>query len=592
MGIFYLSLASICSLLCILCYRLNKSTQTVIVPSFFLIKNFKEKKVHGKVKYPPRLILELLFISLLSFGIYKLAKKNTEKDVLVIINNSESMSAQVSDNKKTRLDQAKELFTNNIKSAYRYKIISNPQFSLTNVNEYLGYNEALAKVNEIAPSTLPDTLSTSIEKIVAESNPDLVEIYSDKKIILNSEQENLIIKNYYVGGVMPNTYISEVKSTVSSQGVSNLQLTFGFSGEGSTNIVYEIISLTENKKLIDKKELKVSAEYPSTISIDLKDNQSAIYQISIKNLLHSDAIASDNTVFYAQEKQVGKNINLISDIDEQSKLEIKQNIDSTLQGKVILSSFDKIEQAKNTIDIFYKTNFPEKIKNPSLIILPQASSDLLTLQNVLQQSSITSWDKLNQLTRYVNFEGLTIPRSIVFNLPNWGNGVIYNRSGPIYLSGIISGQKVIVSGFELLPFDRNRHAASDILLLNSLTDLQAKDSSFRSNLVLKENFNDIKCLTDAFECNLPKVYLEKGVYKNTQGLIVVNNINPIESQTFEEKNLLIDERSISQNEILDKNKKNIPVEIFAALILLVVDLLLIATKKKEVNWSDLYVQSK
>ncbi len=587
------------SALTILAYKFQKSSRRIVIPSSYLFLDFPEKKSKGKIYFPPRLILELLFIFLIAISIILIGEKNSEERELVIFNNSLSMSTMVgSESKTTRLDLAKKSFIQNATSDKKYKLRVLPNdFSKSGDSELDQFEDlsvVLKKISEIKGSTSAETLASNFEQLYLQSVADKVSIYSDKEIAFSGSDGNKIAA-VNVGVKAPNVYIADVEVAQSSISEIKLDAKIGFSGEGSTKGQVEIYSVSNTvraeKKLLQKKEYFVQSDATSNVNFTfdprkISAESSAGFLIKIASSLQNDSNYLDSIAYAVVEARNRGRIFLVSDDSGLEQIASSLKTASRLEVEIISSKTYQSRTKDGDAAIFYRTKFPEKFNGPSLVVLPNSEDKNLEFLGVAKNTKVTSYANNSPLTRYVAFDTLQFPQTLVFKQSSWANGFIYSKSGPIALSGILDSKYVTVLGFEVLPFDKERKSASDVLLLNILTTLQANQNYRISNQV--KNQGNLICVTEEFDCQSQETSSEKGLYQdgNSEVYTAVNNFNSTESDTYSTHTLTLKTPENSLGFSAGKSADYIPFTLWGALIVLIFDLMLVIFKGREVSWRE------
>lgn len=590
--------------LCIYSYRFQKSAKKIKIPSAFLFLNMPQKKIKDKLNFPPRLLLELVFIALMFISIYELTTSHNEEKELIILNNSQSMSAKLDDTMsgggKTRFDKAVEMILENGSNSKKYRLITIPQATISNTDhsKYEDFSALKSRLKDIKVSSLQDTLPVEFSSLITESNANFVQIYTDKIINLeaNESQKQKII-SHQIGETKTNTYIDSFVSTDTPDGKYKFEAQIGFSGLGSTKTVVEFIEMNSGTwqpiETLFKTEVTIENDKLVTVPFEInKEKKNSSYKINLKKILQFDSIESDNEAFWIKDEALASTNQIIYLISDYQNLEtIKDSIKSaTLTNVEIISEDGALlkDFPKNSLLIYYKSRCPETIKAPSLVILPNAESKNLKISSIAKRISLTSWDKLSPLTKYISFDTLSIPQAMVFKDNNWGSGVIFNQQGAILVSGILNSNKIIVAGFELLPFDLERKSASDILLLNILSELKSVNEEVKLNQIYSNNYDSVTCISKSYNCETKLKFLEKGIYqvkKNDQiKNLAVNNLSSAESRTNHTFSINLKTPKDSLVDSTFDPDKKLPWSLWLALGVLLLDLILLNINGRELEW--------
>jgi len=588
----------IASSICIYSYKFQISKKKILIPSSFLLSKFPLKRNSGSQSYPPRLFLELLTLALISLTLFLLNQEDTQEKRLIIIDTSLSMSAK-SENEISALDRAKVNALKSLNPKQINQIISIP-FSETKKENKEFRDENLSiklledKIKNFKTSSLPDLISAELQEIIEKSDAEIITLYSDRSLKISNNntktKKKIEVKNF--GAQTQNAYISEVIETNKAEDIVELEVKINFVGIGSSNISVDLFEIG-NENSLATKNIALFPDQTNNAFFSFKPKNNSNYVIKLNKFLHTDSIEVDNYIYWTKTDSQKKEVNIISK-DTDSKMLIESITKATSRKTNFIPTEDynniKINENDNTFNIFYKVPPPQTFSLNSLIILPTEENEYLKVQNPGTKIEITSWDQKSSLTKYLNFETLKINQSLVFKANSWTNSIITSNEGSILNFGVKDSKKVIISGFELFPFDTQRKSSSDILLLNLLSEL-SKDNIINENISnLSNQYESLKCISGEEGCNENNIYLKKGIYsylKNERPKkFIINNINPEESNTYLKNEEIINLNSEDSNLVTLDKPINIPYILFFAIGLILLDLIVIIVRKKELSWKS------
>jgi hypothetical protein len=467
-------------------YRNSKSSNSKIVPSLFFLKQLEPGTPRNKKKKLPfRFFLELLFIIILSALLMTEDSLSKAKRLRIIVDISQSMGTKLKDS--TRLEEAKSALINLIEtesSDTKYYLETSPT---TNIKkDLLDQKDALSNINNLELINLSDNYSELAPLSIPITD---TLIFTDKKVLGGSVNQ----KSIYFS---PESNLALNTVSISTRdNASRVSVYYLFSGSGSNSFEL-LIEHVGQGRIISKSKHEILSGGTGSITIQLNEilDKDEIYKIGIQNSLQSNSLSSDDEIFFKPNEAGTPDILLIS--SNANNQESLTSLREILPGgtKFILESelgtLKKEERAQIPLTIYYQTDGPGEIFSPSLFITPRSSSKELEIKGTLSSPKISSWSEASQLTRYINFESLTLNAALKFKEVSWGNPVVRVNGAISLIEGQINNLPIIVSGIELLPFEGKKSPAASILALNAIKKLTSVTNTQKDIKLLQLEENE------------------------------------------------------------------------------------------------------
>jgi len=617
-----------------LAYRQVRSSTQKEVPSLFFIKQLSlPLKAKRKKKLPLRFYLEALFILLLSIYLAQPEIGSTSKKIALIIDISQSMGA-LNAQGESRIDLLKREVSETIgkqASSTRYLLFLIPSFlntklgaennppSPTNINKESSHissyslldKEILSRELESLTSVpFPDELEDSVEalgEILKAHDIDETYLYTDKET-KGELLPDIPMQRRIIGSPESNAYLVSAQTRIKTDGTSEVDVTFGLAGIGSSRIEVKIEEISPSDRTLLETEFTIQggAERQESLSLGTAlGKKNTLIKVQINSNLVRDSLSSDNElyIYHSPEETTASGLFVTgNDARHQNeRISLERALQIKIQG-INLDAYRLLKEeelSKYSLIVFYKTSPPLDVYTNTLILLPGEDNPIVPLQGVFSSPQITSWNTTHPITRYVKLPLLKVTQGLLFNKPSWGNSIISSEKGALMIAGSINGHDVVLSGIELLPFDGGKDRSNSILLLNILNSLSPQRNSINNSSpekksALLKDFSEIEQLTPTMNTfrkvknsNLALPPLETGIYRgslrenNEKKLFAVQNYFPNESNTFTSGVLTLDESTSVQTRTPDSAFAWYL--LLVALGILLIDLILVAYFGKEVE---------
>jgi len=574
-----LSLLGLIPLL-VLAYLKRRSERLQMVSSVLLLKTLPKHPIRKRRFKPPlRFFLEALSLLLLAIAAAVPIFKEGGERVAVVLDNSMSMSALVS-NSETRfqkaiVDLSKWLDEKNSSNLYTL-FTAAPSMTVVGDKD-VSASKLLAAIKDIKPNLTPDSLQSPLEQLAKDGEYDRILIVTDKSLTHSADSALSETKSFRTATtkleaitaaqVATNVYFTaarleqskvsanEAKILVSIASSSNapqqVQLKlFGFANAQSASTDEEA-----SGKNIATKDVTVNPAAPLEVTFSLPANVVSAFSYFKATLQTSagkvDALVADNAVWLSKSSDFTTAVLLISPDTTPLGLTSENGFNAKQVSPAEYNALGDDELKTYSLLVFHKSAPASAPRVSSLLILPPANNPLFTVVSQFRNPSISSWAETHPLTAYLRVPLLNPQAAQVFTLPLWAQAIVNTEEGPLVVAGESQGVRFAAVGFELLPFEGLKTPALSVLTLNLVNWLlgqeQLQGSLLTGGALRLSSEREWSVIdpagtstTLAGDGNTP-VFLQltaAGIYRlqqsgsNTGKLLAVNVIHPEESSTF------------------------------------------------------------
>lgn len=430
----------------ILLYILKQKSQEKVVSSIMLwdevYRNIQANTPFEKLKRNIMLFLQLtilLFIIMaLMHPFIKYFGKNYN-DIIIAIDNSASMSAMY--NNKSRLENAKEIAKDYIKSypkGTNISVICASDIIEFKVNSSKDMSFVNKKIDEIDQRYVKGDLTEAISlvKSIVKEKKEYEVVFLTDNNTLNIDKINGKVISLMNEG--PNISIDNM-SHVKKDKVFNLIATINNKGN---NKYYGDFSLYGDEKLLDVKNVQLDSGKSITISFNVENFEGTYFKGELSG---EDIIIEDNVFYDAIKEQENKKI----------LLSVKDNI--FLEKALMTISGVEIVKTTNPKDISEKDNFDLYIYDGDIGDYTPENGNLLLVNSLdnkfFKTSGITTGGitKVNKeyIPEYLKNIGFTTSKINKVQCPGWAKSLIdINESSAVFL-GEYKGQSIGAINFDI-----------------------------------------------------------------------------------------------------------------------------------------------
>lgn len=462
-------------------YRRRERARAMIVSSLFLFQQLTQKLTRKSRFRPPlRFFLELVIFLLLIAAAAGLLTHAEREHVALVFDNSLSMAA------RNREEGGSASLFEQAKSAGKTLLRSLPPDAAITVYETaprlqvvasgVPSGEALQAISRIPLVEGASGLAAGIS-VFARTNFKAIHIFTDANLVREgswSAAGSRIVPHPFrlEQGDSQNLTISRVEATTNA---GTRQLLVGVQNFSPTPLIASIQiegigSLSPQLEFMNEGEKRIAVPANGTAETFFGVDGSPIgMRVSAKVWRDAEPQSVDSLreddFWYVQFQQstAAPKIGVLS----------PKPFDSLGLKKIQLFSFLSIKSLDATsvhsLDglVLDKVALSELPTLPSVVIAPVGDS-FLGQPLTQQRSGITSIENSHAIVQYINPLLLSIPKSLAFQVPAWGEDILSSSEGSLLFAGTQKGNRYSIIGFELLPFAGPKARVPSILLLNTL----------------------------------------------------------------------------------------------------------------------------
>jgi hypothetical protein len=616
--------------LLVIAYLRQNPKKKRFVSSVVVLRDLSRKQTIRKKFSPPlRFFLELLALALLCLAGAMPTKRDEQKRIAVIVDNSLSMRAlDKSGGTKTRLMEAKEETSKWIADQsrdYEFTVFtSSPKLERIG-SAALGRAAAQEAVSQILPTYTNDTLEASVEELSESGDYERVFVSSDRKIedesdtgtggvsaldLLRTDRGRkhvTTVAAVVVGTPIPNLSVAAFSLNRSSLGGGAARLSASIAYSGPSPIIAKVffsVSASGNAKsdrMLGVDNIKVVPDKLVQADLDIPavEDKNVLYQVRVAPEQaggFQNAIADDDTAWIGGG-EVGQSKVLLITPEESADALGLATLESIKAEAVTPEAFGKLteEQLRDYALLIFHRSAPVVPPHQStLLILPPEGNNLFPVERTVDAPRITSWVSEHPITSYLKIPLLAPTAAEIFDVPLWTQAIVKSEQGPILCAGESHGVRFAAVGMELLPFEGGKTPALSVLTLNLLNWLSGSGRLTGSMLSgtafhldggkhwqIEEPNGNVVQRNTAGRDGENFLLAQPGVYRvrndgaaGSPTVLAINAFFPEESATYGE-GIFHAAKVVEQEQLLDQTAKPLwPPLIFAVLGILGVELLL------------------
>ena len=452
-------------------YRARGATTEVVISTLFLVRQLPEQLSARKRFSPPfQFWIELAAISLLSLAAAGIFLTDGAKRVAVVVDASLSMSAQSSPS-ATRFDDAVRLASTDVASTItptRFSVFRAGS-TVSRVSELnISGAAAALSLRSVAPSLEQDHLQGAIASLLNDGSFDAVWVYTDKVFSDGGGTPRLKVTTIPSDPEqIRNTWVRNVST--SSEGLIVVDLESLAQAGTSVEVRAECFNTggAGIPQATPPVTVRLVRGAPQSVQLTPPSRAwSFCHVVATDRQPGSDALPIDNEGWIVREA-LETSVQLISPLTE------KELGLSRLNGFTFthVSSVSDPLFSRSVPSLFHRTAAPTGMRAPTMLVYPQ-QGPLPWGGEVgaapLPSVAVTRWEHAHPLLQYVNPTLLSIPQARTLACPEAAQQVLTSSSGPLACAGESGGNRYLVTGFELFPFDGARSPTVSIVTLNAL----------------------------------------------------------------------------------------------------------------------------
>lgn len=570
---FLLSLPCIIGFLIYVYLKKGQSAQKVVA-SLFLLKILKTKNpAKQKINLPRRFYFELFFFTLLVLALSGLYITRASEKIIFVIDNSLSMSTI--SNQVERLSLLQQAQTqasvaiNSLPAQSQIEIYQTSP-SLSSISQgFVSASNALDTLKEIKIAYAEDKLEAQINKLI-NSEFNQLYIYSDYQKEKESSEnmhyvrlasDDLSQSNISISDIYFDNSSNQLQVTINnfSSNANQIQLSIEYLGtnqEKLSNPMPVSLEIAPQEQL--KKNLLVDPRFQS-LKASISSLSSNLLPLDDQAFLSKSA--HSKKVFVITQNQISDlGLNRLPNFNFEQILASNYNDDYAKQ----------IEQ-KHAIAIFDNLAPKTLPKFNALYINPPQQNPLFSTQAIVS-AQVSGWQDAHPITSYLNLSSLNFNQLAPLKSEiSWLSSIIETTKGVALIAGENAKLRVVVTGFDLLPYLGKESKTLSILTLNILKWLSSASLENAYISVYSSLDPSINKLVDssAKEISFLKNGIAlPGIYKAENQEIAVNFFSERESNLTKKKTLNLNQKSTISN-ISNKAKNNLQNMLLALVLLLI-----------------------
>ncbi len=460
-------------------FRAKGAGQPQVTSTLFLLSRLPQYTPSRRRFVPPlQFWLELALALALALAASGVMSARTGERVAIIIDTSKSMAAYLGPD-ETRLEAAVRIAAADIAQASadtRFTVVKAgrtlvPQTLKDEAALAIPASDAINLVRALKPTYEADNLGAIIPDALSGEDYDSVWLYTDRYIEGSSRTERLRVTTIpYDSDSIRNIWISSVAARktqppVIEVGVSRVGPDLGavlISVSCTDRVSGETFAVPSVTDRIGSRETKI-------IRIEPISRAWSYCRLSIEGE-GGDLLTSDNEAWLVRSDEKGE-LGVISDVPLQ-----ELGIERVPYGKMVSLTSSEVTERKNLKAVVYHRATPiSRPKNPTMVVYPNSGSKLWGAQVFGEAAKasagaveITRWDESHPILQYVRPGLMTLPTARILECPVGAQALVYSVSGPILCAGEDAGERFVIVGFEVFPFDGLKTPTLSILTLNAL----------------------------------------------------------------------------------------------------------------------------
>ena len=574
-------------------YLLRQRHQRRVVPALFLYQDISSptrRRLWGRLRLSPLFLLQLLILLLLIvIAARPVLQYDTAGEMALVLDTSASMQARDPSGQTSLFETAKEKIQQelaNIPAGHRISIFTtnplgvvpedllDPFAGLADAEEPLTVGSDLRAVLELvrisdAPDPSDATLSAFFARLLRDHDFERVLFVTDRSVTPppGGQLSGRALRTVTLGAAQPNIGISTFRLYRSPFFPDEIHATVGIHATEDTLSQLSprqvVIEDGQTQQRFAAQQVRQPAAQTFSFSrLPLTTSYRARILLGERegSGQHKDGLAVDNEAYAVLPPLEEVAVLLVSPTPEVGdSLEQIPNIKLT---RMTPQDYDPtaVTSASEFICILFHLTAPEVLPPmPAAFFLPPDDNPLFSLGQSAQQPALTHWTHGHPLTSYVTFPLLTPAYAQALHPAGWNTPIIESTVGPLLLAGERTGQRYVVTGFDLLPYLGTRNLPASILTLNILgwlSDRASQSTLYKTGAVLSPQSHLVRATDSPVHVRFPgdtrfhpverALSLDRqGVYtfreNGAERLVAVNLLSPEETDLGRPLSLVVDE---------------------------------------------------
>jgi hypothetical protein len=460
-------------------FRAKGTAQPQVTSTLFLLSRMPQYTPNRRRFVPPvQFWLELALVTALALAASGIMTAETGDRVAIVVDTSKSMGARLGAD-ETRLEAAIRIAAADISQApseTTFTVFSagrtlTPQSTQDGTAATTRAAGAVALVKALQPAYDVDTLGTAISDVLARGEYDSVWLYTDRTVegVSHSERLRVTTIPFDPDGVR-NVWIS----TLGVRGAKGESIEVGISRVGGETIEVTITATCIERGSGESFTLpSVTQRLPSrgTSRVQLREVSKdwSYCQVSLQGT-GMDLLEGDDTAWVVHSTEKGE-IGVISSLSTQ-----ELGLDRVPYGTAVTLDSEAAQTERELRGVIYHRVTPKaRPEGAALVVYPNTGAKLWgasvgvdVAKGMSGTVEITRWEDSHPILQYVRPGLLALPAARVLECPIGAEPIVHSISGPIVCAGEDQGQRYVIVGFEIFPFDGLQTPTLSIFTLNTL----------------------------------------------------------------------------------------------------------------------------
>lgn len=433
-----------------------KGKRTLQVTNIFIWEKFhevsKSKRFNFKrIKSLP-LLLQILFVILSAVALSQPAFFKTIKEAdraVFIIDSSMSMNARTDG--KQHINLAKEKAIQFLKGAYEssrvmiVKADSDPEV----VHPYsLQTNRLFKAIDEITPTDTIANLDKAITKVCSlREVPSKIVVFTSNipNKTGSKSNENDLIDWVSVGGPIENVRISNLDIRQNSSADRSYQTFFRINNDSDKDQSLALKVYYEDE-LYEVRDVVMKPREDKAFLVPLNQIREGLIRIRLDV---DDDLEADNEVFALLEPEKLLSVLLVTSGNRflENALAFHNSVDLDLCDA---SSFEENIQAGNYDVVIYDNVTQDLPVLSDSILICSEKEEYVDIEKGFVFPELLNFNHGHRCLRGLDLSNLSIQKSYILNVPDWGETLIKSEHGALMFCGERDNRKILVVGFDLM----------------------------------------------------------------------------------------------------------------------------------------------
>ena len=574
------------------------------VGTVFLLKALERTpSARRQFKPPPRFFLELLLLTLLIVGGAGLYNRAGGERVLVVLDNSLSMGVVPPGEGKNVLERSRSLAQSVIES-----LPSDTQIAVTTtgapaVEGFLDLAGAAQAIDDVAVGYHADNIERLLARFGSDARFDRVIAFTDRQPQFASpESRSRLEVQTIMRARSSNIAVSDVAIRTTPTGTQNVQAVLSSYAEQAVDlgVVLEAIEPDGSVTVVKRETVALAPGTSRALEFNNLNRTVVAYRVALVSppgqRTQFNALSADDEGWVGAAPS-SEAIIVVSDLSSEALGLTRLR---HLRFTVIKPSdwSEKSAAATRTV-IFHRFTPPTLPPVNALFVMPPTGGPF-EVGPPLTDTAITRWNVADPLASYLNLPALLLKAVTPLSLPPWGREAIATTGGVAAFTGSHNGNRIIVTGFEIFPYEGSRSRLMSILTLNALGWLADTSIGFEptgtrvelSQKIDRVRYNPGEIVWQRGDPQLDSVVLEHpGVValKNSDGsetARVVNFFDERESNTLTPAPFTVERVAPADRGNEMERRYLAPAIAILGLLLLLLDLFLFAPRRPSSNLTE------